>query len=312
MSDQRWRSHSSAVPVGVRMETQTVGLLDVVRLTPLVAKTDGRPEIVIGLIDGPVFLTHPDLTGQNIQEVPGRLRGTCAHANSVACLHGTFVAGILCGRRGSAAPAICPGCTLLVRPIYPETGPAVSDLPSATPDELAEAIVDCIDGGARILNLSLVLTKTSAAGSRNLEQALDYAMSRGVLAVAAAGNQGLVGDSVITRHPAVIPVTGSDLRGQPLSESNLGRSIGRRGLMAPGVGVTSLGTDGGAQVSGGTSVAAPFVTGTIALLWSEFPRADTAHIRLAVLQAWSARRRTIAPPLLDAWAAYQTLNSTGT
>ena len=130
--------------------------------------------------------------------------------------------------------------------------------------------------------------------------------------MAAAGNQGLVGNSAITRHPAVIPVAACDLQGRPLSESNLGRSIGRRGLMAPGVGITSLGTDGGPQTSGGTSAAAPFVTGTIALLWSEFPRADTAQIRLAVLQIWSARRRTIVPPVLDVWAAYQTLSSTAT
>ena len=166
------------------MKAHTVSPLDLVRLTPLVAKTDGRSEVTIGLIDGPVFLAHPDLVGHNIQEVPGNLRVTCTRADSSACLHGTFVAGILCGRRGSAAPAICPGCTLLVRPIYPETGPAVSEMPSSTPDELAEAIVDCVDGGARILNLSLVLTGYSAAGSRNLAQALDYAMSRGVLAVA--------------------------------------------------------------------------------------------------------------------------------
>jgi subtilisin family serine protease len=298
--------------VGGSMEPRIFGPLDAVRLTPLTDRTRGKPEITVGLIDGPVFLTHPDLAGQNIKEVPGKLRGTCARAESTACLHGTFVAGILCARRGSAAPAICPDCTLLVRPIYSEIDPANGDMPSARPEELAEAVVDCVNAGARVLNLSSVLTEPSPRGSQDLGQALDYAASRGVIVVAAAGNQGLVGNSVITRHPAVVPVAACDLRGQPLSESNLGRSIGRRGLMAPGLGVTSLGTDGRPQVSGGTSVAAPFVTGTIGLLWSEFPRADTARIRLAVLQAWSARRRTVAPPMLDAWAAHQTLSSTRT
>ena len=297
---------------GGRMKTQTIGPLDVVRLKPLVAKTNGRPEISIGLIDGPVFLAHPDLAGQNIREVPGKLRGTCAHADSAACLHGTFVAGILRGRRGSAAPAICPGCTLLVRPIYCEMDPAVSGMPTSTPDELAEAIVDCIGAGARVLNLSLVLTESSSAGSRNLKQALDYAMSRGVIAVAAAGNEGVVGNSVITRHPAVIPVAASDLRGQPLSASNLGRAIGTRGLMAPGMGITSLGTDGLLQTFGGTSAATPFVTGTIALLWSEFPRVNMTHMTLAILGGWPKQRRSIVPPLLDAWAAYQTLSSINT
>ena len=48
--------------------------------------------------------------------------------------------------------------------------------------------------------------------------------------VAAAGNQGTLGSSAITRHPWVIPVVACDLRGRPMNESNLGSSIGRRGL----------------------------------------------------------------------------------
>src|SRR5690242_11984671 len=110
------------------MDSQILDPLDVVGLTPLKGRTGGQPEIVVGLIDGPVFLAHPDLADQNIKEVPGKLRGTCAHADSAACLHGTFVAGILCARRGSAAPATCPGCTVLIRPIYSETDPATGDM----------------------------------------------------------------------------------------------------------------------------------------------------------------------------------------
>ena len=286
-----------------------MGPLDAVEPAPLMDRTSGRPEIAIGLIDGPVLLSHPELARENIQEVPGKLRGTCGRAESTACQHGTFVAGILSARRGSAAPAICPGCTLWVRPIFPETNQANGDMPSATPDELGQAIVDCVQAGARVLNLSAALVPSSTKGVRELEQSLDYAASHDVIVVAAAGNQGTVGSSAITRHPAVIPVAACDLQGRPLSQSNLGSSIGRRGLMAPGEGVTSLGTDGKPNTFAGTSAAAPFVTGTIALLWSEFPRARASQIRLAVAQTGSARRRAIVPPLLDAWAAYQTLNS---
>jgi len=286
-----------------------MGPLDVVRLTALMDRTSGRAEIRIGLIDGPVLLTHPDLAGQNIQEVPGNLSGTCASAESVACLHGTFVAGMLVARRGSTAPAICPACTLLVRTIFPETNSTNGDMPSATPEELGQAIADCTNAGARVLNLSAAVMHPSAKGQRQLEQALDYAASRDVISVAAAGNQGTLGSSVITRHPSVIPVAACDSGGRPLRESNLGSSIGRRGLMAPGEGITSLGTNGKPQTLAGTSAAAPFVTGATALLWSEFPSARASQIKLAITQAGSVRRRTVAPPLLDAWAAYQIMTS---
>jgi hypothetical protein len=98
-----------------------------------------------------------------------------------------------------------------------------------------------------------------------------------------------------------------DLRGRPMDESNLGSSIGRRGLTAPGDSITSLSTEGLPLTLGGTSVAVPFVTGTIGLLWSEFPAAPAAQIKLAISQASAPRRASIVPRLLDAAAAYQIL-----
>jgi len=269
----------------------------------------GHPAIAVALIDGPVVLDHPDLAGSTIHEIPGKLKGTCTRADSIACTHGTFVAGMLAARRGSFAPAICPGCTLLLRPIFSETTKENGQMPSATPEELAEAIIDSVDRGARIVNLSAALIRPSLKGESKLEEALNHAAHRGVITVAAAGNQGMVGSSAITRHPWVIPVAACDTQGKPLNESNLGRSIGRRGLSAPGVSVTSLGTNGKPQTFGGTSVAAPFVTGTIALLWSEFPGATATQVKLAVTQAGTPRHGTIAPPVLDASAAYQTMAS---
>lgn len=69
-------------------------------------------------------------------------------------MHGIFVAGILCARRESAAPAICPGCTLLVRPVFREQPPGEIGLAVTTTEDLASAIVDTVDAGARIINLS--------------------------------------------------------------------------------------------------------------------------------------------------------------
>jgi len=177
-------------------------------------------------------------------------------------------------------------------------------MPSATPSELATAIHEVVKAGARVINLSAALLQLTSRGVQNLQQALDFAAARGVITVAAAGNQSTVGSSAITRHPWVIPVIGCDLQGRPTMESNLGSSIGRWGLAAPGENIASLGTDGGSRRFGGTSAAAPFVTGTIALLWSEFPGARAAQIKLALMQV-GRRSRTIVPSLLDAWAAYE-------
>ena len=281
--------------------------LDLVRLTQLIERTSGRPEVIIGLIDGPVVMDHPELANQHVREIPGNGSGTCTQANSTACLHGTFVAGILSAKRRSVAPAICPNCTLLVRPIFSETKAANGEMPSAMPEELAQAILDCIDAGARVLNVSAALAQPSIKSERALEEALDQAARRGVLVIVAAGNQGTLGSTAITCHPWVIPVVGYDLQGRPMNHSNLGSAIGRRGLGAPGDRITSIGANGKSLTLGGTSAAAPFVTGAIALLWSEFPTATATEIKLAATQAYIPRRTTVVPPLLDAWAAYQVM-----
>jgi subtilisin family serine protease len=281
--------------------------LELVKLTALMGRNRGRPELRIGLIDGPVFTRHPDLAGGSLREISGNPGGTCTRVGSLACLHGTFVAGILAGRRGSAAPAICPDCTLLVRPIFAETDAANGDMPSASPGTLARAILDCIDAGARVVNVSASMVQPSLKHERELGEALDHAARRGVLVIVAAGNQGTLGSTVITRHPWVIPVAGYDLEGRPMKGSNLGSSIGRRGLGAPGDRITSLGAEGGSLTLGGTSAAAPFVTGAMALLWSEFPAATATEIRLAAIGASGPRRTSVVPPLLDAWAAYRAM-----
>ncbi len=225
----------------------------------------------------------------------------------MACLHGTFIAGILSAKRNSLAPAICPNCTLLIRPIFTETTSGREHMPSATPLELAAAIFECIDAGARVINLSSSLAQPTAKGEQSLEEALNHAVRQGVILVAAAGNQSTLGSSAITRHRWVIPVAACDLRGRPMNQSNLGSSLGRRGLMAPGDNIISLGSEGQWLRLGGTSVAVPFVTGVIALLWSEFPTATAAQIKLATSQAITLRRTSVVPPLLDAAAAYQIL-----
>ena len=182
-------------------------------------------------------------------------------------------------------------------------------MPISTPERLGTAIINSVSAGALVINLSVALTHHSSQGRGQLDEALNHAAQRGVLVVAAAGNQGTIGTSAITAHPWVIPVTSCDIQGRPTPESNLGNSIGRKGLAAPGENITSIGSDGLLGTFHGTSAAAPFVTGAIALLWSEFPEASAARIMRAVMRPDGRIRRAIAPALLNAWAAFMAMSA---
>jgi subtilisin family serine protease len=221
-----------------------VDCLDLIQLTPLMERSKGRPEVKIGLIDGTVDTQHPDLAGNECFEALGNRGDSRDNTSRVSCEHATFIAGILSARRGSIARAICPDCTLLVRPIFTESTQGREHMPTATPRELAAAIIECVDASARVINLSLALAYPSVSGKRELEESLCLALGCGVIVVAATGNQGSLGSSAITRHPWVIPIVACELAGRPMNESNLSGSTGRRGLSAPGEGVTSLGAKG--------------------------------------------------------------------
>ncbi|MBT9316585.1 S8 family serine peptidase [Leptothoe spongobia TAU-MAC 1115] len=268
--------------------------------------SEGEPEIRIGLIDGPVG-AHPDLVGARSQTLLGGASINCQNINSLACQHGTFITGILCSRRGSQAPGICPNCTILVRPIFCEEMYGNPPCPEVTTEELARTICETVDAGVNTINLSLGLANTALIDYPDLEAAIAYAMGKGVLLVAAAGNQGNLGPLPLFKHPWTIPVIACDARGQIAHGSNLGLSVGRSGLIAPGVNVTSTAPETGFTSMSGTSVAAPFVTGEIALLQSLFPRQSAAQIRRAILRP-GVRRGSVCPPLLDAWESWQFLS----
>ena len=285
-----------------------MGALELVNISRLMELTEGTPQIGVGLIDGPVAADHTDLNSEQIRLISGISEEVCS-ADRNARVHGTFIAGMLVGKRGSSAPAIFPGCTLLVRPLFTKTPARDSDPPSATPRELAEAISECISAGARVLNLSLALAQTFTVAEQALEEALNDAARRGVLVVAAAGNQGAIGSTTITHHPWVISAVGCDGRGRPIRFTNLGKSIGIGGFTAPAESITSVGVGGKPLTMSGTSVAVPFITGAIALLWSKFPSASATQIKMALSHSKLKQRSSIVPPLLNAWAAYQFLAS---
>ena len=284
------------------------------RLHSLMKLSSGNPDITIGVIDGPVDFSHAAFNGSKIRTVKDSQIGACKNANDIACTHGTFIAGILCARRGLAAPAICPDCEILLNTIFREGAKNASSndiiSPSATPEELSNAIIETIDAGAKIINLSLGLSSSSLTSYDNLQEAYDYALQKGVIIVVAAGNQGNIGNISLINHQWLLPVAACDENGRLNSMSNFGPSIGNRGIIAPGVNIRSTYPGGQYTNMSGTSFAAPFVTGAIALLWSIFTNATASMIKYAITTgASNLRRRSIIPPLLNAEETYKLLKN---
>jgi subtilisin family serine protease len=285
-----------------------------VKLQSLMAASSGSPNITIGLVDGPVDFNHLAFEESALRAVTESQAVTCKDASNTACRHGTFVAGILCAKRGLAAPAICPGCSLLLRPVFREetadSGNKDTIFPSTSPEELSEAIIEVVNAGANIINLSLGLSTSSLIRYSVLQEAYDYARLHGSIIVAASGNQGNIGSISLFQNEWIIPVAACNEYGQLDLLSNFGPSIGYRGLMAPGINVTSTKSGGGYTMMSGTSFAAPFVTGTIALLWSVFPSASAAEIIHCLRIRFSdGRHRSIIPSLLNVEMVYHLLKA---
>jgi subtilisin family serine protease len=274
--------------------------------------SEGSPDIVIGLIDGPVFVDHPSFMKNNIKTINESQYAYCKNASSIACMHGTFTAGVLSSKRGLQSPAICPKCTLLIYPVFMEeslnkrnneNGYFDTVIPSTTPAELSNSIFETIKAGAKIINLSLGLAN-NLLNNKQLNEVYNYAAKRGVLIVIAAGNQGNIGQTSLIDNDWIIPVASCSNNGTISPQSNLGPTIGNRGIMAPGESITSTYASGGYITASGTSVAAPFVTGTLALLWSIYPKKTASELKFSLL---TQRKRSIVPSLLDAYSAFKRL-----
>jgi subtilisin family serine protease len=291
-----------------------------IKLDSLMNIEDGRQDIIIGVLDGPIDVNHPAFQGSRIRTVKDSQLAACKNASDLACIHGTFVAGILCAKRGISAPAICPNCEIVLNPIFRKKSTVVNTInsnshivpPAATPEELSNAIIETIDAGAKIINLSIGLSSSSLAVYDKLQQAYDYALQKSVIIVVAAGNQGNIGNVSLIKHQWLIPVAACDENGRLDLTSNFGPSIGNRGLMAPGVNILSTYPGGHYTHMSGTSFAAPFVTGAMALLWSLFPMVSAGDLINAVRTAATSNspHRSIIPPLLNVMAAYNVLQST--
>ena len=256
---------------------------DELKLAKLFGDNQGDANTRIAIIDGAVDASHADFSHTPMLSIGDNEQPVCQVPGSPSCQHGTFVAGILAADRQSQAPGICPQSTLMVKPIFCEAD-QLSDCPMVTETNLAGAINRSIDAGADIINMSVGLIGPQNTLSDELAGAYDRAKENDVLLVAASGNQGSSEVNSIFKHPWVIPVAAMDEQGAIVPSSNGGDWVAEHGLLAPGKAVVSTKAGGGYQQMTGSSVAAPFVTGVLALMKSQYPQATAEQLRSAILQ----------------------------
>lgn len=278
-----------------------------VKLPSLMALSRGNPEVIAGIIDGPVARGHPDLAAATIRSAADQ-EIRCSNPASLSCRHGTSITGILAASRQSDPPGIAPDCAYWLRPVFMEDTPA-GEMPAAALPEIAEAIGDCVRAGVHVINLSIAVSGIGFDSHQLLQAAMEYARQRGVLVIAAVGNQrSLGGGRDILRHICTIPVIAYSTTGQPLPQAHIAASIGRHGLGAPGKDVIGLASTGGTKQFTGTSIATPFVTGAALLLRSIYPTVAALEIKHALISSRVGQQRSIIPGLLNAWAASQVLS----
>jgi subtilisin family serine protease len=214
--------------------------------------TTGRPETVVAVLDTGVDLGHPDLQGAfvagydvvNHDEDPSDDHG-----------HGTMVAGVIAARSNNelGVTSACWRCSLMPVKVIGADG-------TGNAGAVAEGIVWAAEHGAHVINLSFTMN----GPDDGVAVAIEHARSRGVVVVAAAGNNGTADPTYPAAYPGVVSVAGTDSADGRYAWSSYGGWVR---LAAPGCNLTTApgGTYGEFC---GTSSATAFVSGFAGLVRS--------------------------------------------
>lgn len=219
----------------------------------------------VGLIDTGVDASHPALAGATVRQ-----QGFAGAYRSGA--HGTAVASLLAGRSGAFSGA-APGAVLFAADVYG------GSLSGGSSTGVAEALAWMVRNEVPVVNISLV-------GPRNalVEAAVRRASGRGVLIVAAVGNDGPAAPPLYpASYPDVIGVTAVNAHGRVLPEAARGPQVD---FAAPGADMAAAGPGEGYVSVRGASFAAPLVAG---LLARRQGRGDAVHALAAEARDMGAR-----------------------
>ncbi|MFN3745274.1 MAG: S8 family serine peptidase [Hyphomicrobiaceae bacterium] len=212
--------------------------------------------IKIAVIDSGIDQDHRDLQG-----AVGEAFDATGTKDAKPDVHGTAIAGII--RARGLVSGVAPDATLLAARAF--FAVPRRDLPESTSFIVLRALDWSVQRGAQVINLSF-----SGARDPVIERALAAAARRNVILVAAAGNGGpKAAPAYPAAYPEVIAVTAHDSADRLYAHANQGAYIS---LAAPGVDILVPALKNGHMFMSGTSMAAAYVSGIIALMLERTPQ----------------------------------------
>ncbi|WP_030225262.1 type VII secretion-associated serine protease mycosin [Streptomyces sp. NRRL WC-3626] len=239
--------------------------------------------VTVAVLDTGVEADHPDLDG-NVLTGTDLVGFGASEGDRAWARHGTAMAGIIAGHGHGAGNAdgvmgIAPEAKILpVRVILEDGDDARAKARRTRGNALADGIRWATDHGADVINLSLGDDSASAHPESGEDQAIQYALRKGVTVVASAGNGGEKGDHVSypAAYPGVIAATAVDRYGTraPFSTRRWYATVS-----APGVDVIIADPDHKYYEGWGTSAAAAFVSGAVALIKAAHPDLTPAQVK---------------------------------